>query len=96
MTTYIHDLIARFDHWTIIGLAGQGMFFLRFAVQWIESERQGRSVIPVAFWYFSIAGGLIVFVYGLRQREIILILGQLVALAIYFRNLALIHRKRRT
>lgn len=94
MTTYIHELVARFDHWTLIGLAGQGMFFLRFAVQWVTSERAGRSVIPVAFWYLSIAGALIVLAYGLRQRELILIAGQGAALAIYLRNLVLIHRRR--
>lgn len=93
MTTYIHELVARFDHWTIIGLAGQGMFFLRFAVQWLSSERAGRSVIPMAFWYLSIAGALIVLVYGLRQREIILIAGQGAALAIYLRNIVLIRRR---
>ena len=94
MAIYINELIARFDAWTIVGLAGQGMFFLRFAFQWYSSERAGRSIIPRIFWYFSIAGATIVLIYGLHRQEIVLILGQGVALFIYIRNLILIRRER--
>ena len=94
MAIYINELIARFDTWTIVGLAGQGMFFLRFVCQWYFSERAGRSIIPHIFWYFSIAGATIVLVYGLHRQEIVLILGQGVALFIYFRNLIFIRRER--
>lgn len=94
MAIYINELMARFDTWTIIGLVGQGMFFLRFACQWYSSERAGRSMIPNVFWYFSIAGAAIVLIYGLHRQEIVLILGQGVALFIYIRNLVLIRRER--
>ncbi len=94
MAIYINELMARFDTWTIVGLAGQGMFFLRFVCQWYTSEQAGRSIIPRIFWYFSIAGATIVLIYGLHRKEIVLILGQGVALFIYIRNLIFIHRER--
>lgn len=81
--------------WVLVGLFGQLMFMMRFIVQWIASERAGRSVIPVAFWYFSLAGGLIVLAYGFYRWEPVIIVGQLPGAVIYTRNLMLIHRDRR-
>lgn len=81
--------------WLIIGLLGQLMFTARFIVQWIASERAGRSVVPIAFWYFSIFGGLIVLAYGIHKLEPVIILGQLPGVVIYSRNLWLIYRNRR-
>lgn len=80
--------------WLIFGLAGQLMFTARFVVQWLASERAGNSVVPVAFWYFSIIGGLIVLIYGIKKLEPVIILGQLPGVVIYSRNLWLIHRNR--
>jgi lipid-A-disaccharide synthase-like uncharacterized protein len=81
--------------WVVLGLTGQLMFSMRFIVQWITSEREGRSVIPVAFWYFSLAGGAILFLYAFYRRDPVFILGQSVGLVIYSRNLWLIHAERR-
>lgn len=81
--------------WLIVGLLGQGLFFMRFFVQWLQSEREGRSVVPVAFWYFSVAGGLILLLYALHRRDAVFIIGQLGGLLIYARNLHLIVRERR-
>lgn len=78
--------------WVLVGLFGQLMFTARFIIQWLASERAGRSVVPVAFWYFSLAGGLIVLAYGLHKWEPVIILGQLPGTVIYLRNLILIHR----
>lgn len=78
--------------WVLVGLAGQLMFTARFIVQWLASERVGRSVIPVAFWYFSLAGGLIVLAYGLHKWDPVIILGQLPGTVIYTRNLMLIRK----
>jgi lipid-A-disaccharide synthase-like uncharacterized protein len=64
-------------------------------VQWLASERQGRSVVPVAFWFFSIGGGLITLVYGLFKREPVIILGQSLSIFIYIRNLMLIGKEKR-
>lgn len=80
--------------WLAFGLAGQLMFTARFVVQWLASERAGKSVVPVAFWYFSIVGGLIVLAYGIRKLEPVIILGQLPGVVIYARNLWLIRRNR--
>ena len=81
--------------WVVIGLGGQAMFSMRFIIQWIASEREGRSVVPVAFWYFSVAGGVILFLYAVYRRDPVFILGQGAGLFIYARNLWLIHGERR-
>lgn len=78
--------------WLGIGLLGQALFFMRFFVQWIASERQKRSVIPNAFWYFSILGGLTLLTYAIRQRDPVFIIGQATGLFIYVRNLMLIRK----
>ncbi|MFZ0930635.1 MAG: lipid-A-disaccharide synthase N-terminal domain-containing protein [Syntrophobacteraceae bacterium] len=78
----------------VLGFCGQGLFFGRFLVQWIASERQGRSVVPIAFWYFSIGGGGLLLIYALLKKDPVFILGQGGGLIIYLRNLYLIHRER--
>lgn len=79
--------------WVGIGLAGQACFFSRFLVQWIASERRGRSVVPRAFWYLSISGGLILLSYALWRQDPVFILGQSVGLFVYLRNLVLLKRE---
>jgi lipid-A-disaccharide synthase-like uncharacterized protein len=81
--------------WVIFGLLAQLMFTGRFIVQWIASERQRDSVVPVAFWYFSLAGGLMLFSYAVYRHDPVFILGQSLGVFIYSRNLWLIHAKRR-
>ncbi len=81
--------------WVMIGLGGQLLFTARFLVQWIASERAGKSVVPLAFWYFSIAGGVILFAYALYRQDPVFILGQSMGLFIYIRNLWLIHAENR-
>jgi lipid-A-disaccharide synthase-like uncharacterized protein len=80
--------------WVMIGLTGQLLFTARFLVQWLASEREKRSVIPIAFWYFSLAGGVVLFTYALWRRDPVFILGQSMGLVIYARNLWLIHAER--
>lgn len=80
--------------WLIVGFVGQGLFFMRFFVQWIASEREKRSTVPVAFWYFSLAGGFVLFAYALYKRDPVFILGQSTGLFIYLRNLTLIRRQK--
>ena len=79
--------------WIIIGFIGQSLFFMRFFVQWIASEKVKASVIPNSFWYFSILGGLTLFAYALYRQDPVFILGQSTGLFIYARNLYLIRRK---
>lgn len=81
--------------WMIIGFMGQGMFTMRFVVQWFTSEKVQRSVTPVAFWYFSLAGGTILLLYAIHRRDPVFILGQGMGLLIYIRNLQLIARQAR-
>lgn len=61
--------VVQLDWWVVLGFVAQAMFTGRFLVQWIESERQGKSVIPIAFWFFSIAGGLLLFAYAFYRRD---------------------------
>lgn len=77
--------------WVAVGLFGQLMFMMRFLIQWIVSEREHRSVIPVAFWYFSILGAAILLAYAIWRRDPVFILGQSLGFFIYARNLWLIH-----
>jgi lipid-A-disaccharide synthase-like uncharacterized protein len=83
------------DMWLIVGFAGQAMFSMRFIIQWIISEREKRSMIPLAFWYFSLAGGLSLLIYAIHRKDPVFILGQGSGLFIYIRNLYLIYRERR-
>lgn len=78
--------------WLIIGFIGQAFFSLRFLVQWWQSERQQRSVIPIEFWYFSIAGATILLAYAIHRVDPVFIVGQLTGLFIYWRNLHLIKK----
>lgn len=81
--------------WLTIGFIGQGLFSARFLVQWLASERQKRSVIPEAFWYLSLAGGLTLLIYAIHLKDPVFILGQSVGSFIYLRNLYFIRRKRK-
>ena len=92
---YLYDIfVAKFDFWLAFGLAAQLAFAARFLVQWIASERAGKSVVPMAFWFFSIAGGAMTLVYGLVKREPVIIFGQLLSNIIYIRNVMLIIKSR--
>jgi len=88
---FFKDLI---DPLGLFGLSAQAMFMLRFVVQWFASERRKRSYVPVAFWYFSLAGGLMTFTYAYLRREPVFMLAQALGLTIYVRNLVLIYRRR--
>ena len=78
--------------WLGIGLLGQAMFSARFLIQWIVSERRRQSVIPVPFWYFSIAGGLTLLAYAIYRLDPVFILGQSTGVFVHARNLYFIHR----
>lgn len=80
--------------WLTIGFAGQLMFGARFLVQWLVSEKQRRSVIPVAFWYLSIGGGLVLLTYAIHKLDPVFIAGQLMGVFVYGRNLLLLRAER--
>lgn len=81
--------------WLAIGFAGQLLFTSRFLVQWIASERSGRSIVPLAFWWFSLAGGATLLAYALWRQDPVFAVGQASGLVIYVRNLMLIARSNR-
>jgi lipid-A-disaccharide synthase-like uncharacterized protein len=85
---YLHDVfIIKFDGWVVLGFVAQAFFTMRFVVQWIASERARRSVMPVAFWFFSIGGGVLLLIYALYRRDPVFIAGQALGLVVYVRNL---------
>lgn len=81
--------------WLGIGFLGQALFSARFVIQWLASERMRRSVVPHAFWWFSLAGGITLLTYALWRGDPVFVLGQGMGLFVYLRNLALIRRHRR-
>ena len=80
--------------WISVGFLGQIAFMMRFLVQWIVSERRGESVIPIAFWFFSLGGSLILLSYAIHRRDPVFTLGQSFGFIVYIRNLMLIYRNR--
>jgi lipid-A-disaccharide synthase-like uncharacterized protein len=83
------------EAWLVIGFLGQACFASRFLVQWMASERAGRSLVPRVFWYLSIAGGAIVLSYAIWRRDPVFIAGQSAGLFVYLRNLVLLRREDR-
>ncbi len=79
--------------WLLLGFLGQTGFSARFAVQWLTSERRGKSVIPTSFWWLSLAGGALLLAYALHRGDPVFVVGQAAGLVVYARNLVLIHRR---
>src|SRR5262245_52533105 len=79
--------------WIAIGFLGQGLFFGRWVIQWIASERTAKSQVPIAFWYMSLIGGLITLAYAIYRRDPVFIAGQGIGSLVYIRNLMLIYRQ---
>lgn len=82
--------------WILFGFIAQSLYFMRFLLQWLASERVRRSIIPDTFWYFSFAGGLMLFIYAFHHSDPVIMLGQFFGLFIYARNIYLIwlHKRR--
>lgn len=81
--------------WGAFGFLGQAVFGVRFLIQWLKSEQVGHSVVPLAFWYCSLVGGIISFVYTIHMQAWPLVMGQTLPLPIYVRNIWMIYRDRR-
>lgn len=84
------------DYLTIFGLSAQFLFFLRFIYQWFVSEKRKESVIPIEFWYFSILGGVLITIYAFLRKDLVFFLGQILAIFIYLRNLALFKKEEKS
>jgi lipid-A-disaccharide synthase-like uncharacterized protein len=83
------------NQWLIIGFVGQALFGARFIIQWIVSEKKGESTIPLAFWYCSIGGAMVLLTYAIYKEDPVFIVGQSLGSIVYVRNLILIDRKRK-
>lgn len=81
--------------WIGIGFAGQALFTARFIFQWLASERKRDTVVPVAFWWFSLLGGITLLVYAIHLLDPVIIVGQAMGLVVYIRNLMLVEKARR-
>ena len=93
---YLIDVfVQRADWWLLLGIVAQALFTMRFLVQWIASERAGHSVIPIGFWFFSIAGGVLLLAYALYRRDAVFIAGQAFGVFVYMRNLYFVMRDRK-
>ncbi len=96
LSEWLHNVfVAQFDGWIVLGFVAQAMFTMRFVVQWLASEREKRSVVPIAFWFFSLGGGTLLLVYAIQRQDPVFIAGQAMGLFIYVRNLWLIFNERR-
>ena len=82
--------------WLVLGFGAQGLFTARFLAQWIASERKRDSVVPVAFWWLSLSGGVMLLAYAVHRRDPVIILGQAMGLVVYTRNLMLVEKKKRS
>ena len=79
--------------WLAIGFLGQGIFFMRWVVQWLASERSAQSRVPIGFWYLSMVGGLITLAYAISRQDPVFIAGQSIGTFVYIRNLMLIQKQ---
>jgi lipid-A-disaccharide synthase-like uncharacterized protein len=84
------------EKWYVIGFLGQAFFFSRFLVQWLVSEIKQQSTVPVAFWFLSVLGGLLLLTYAIYRRDPVFITGQALGQFVYVRNLILIYKKRKS
>lgn len=99
----VHKLIVWFDSvfidqfsgWVLLGFVAQAFFTMRFVVQWYASEKAKRSVVPIAFWFFSLFGGALLLIYAIHRQDPVFIAGQGLGLFIYIRNLWLIANERK-
>ena len=84
------------NQWLFIGFVGQALFGARFIIQWVVSEKKGESTIPLAFWYCSIGGAVVLLTYAIYKQDPVFIVGQSLGSIVYVRNLILIDRKRKS
>jgi lipid-A-disaccharide synthase-like uncharacterized protein len=91
--TYLQDVfVTNLDWWVVLGVIAQLFFTARFVVQWLASERAGRSVIPVAFWILSLVGGVTLLIYAIHRKDPVFIAGHAFGVFVYLRNLQLVLR----
>jgi lipid-A-disaccharide synthase-like uncharacterized protein len=96
LAQWLHDVfVAQWDGWIILGFIAQACFTMRFVVQWLASEKAKKSVMPVAFWFFSLFGGALLLIYAIQRKDPVFIAGQALGLIVYVRNLGLIANEKK-
>ena len=96
LAQWLHDVfVAQWDGWIILGFIAQACFTMRFVVQWLASEKAKKSVMPVAFWFFSLFGGALLLIYAIQRKDPVFIAGQALGLIVYVRNLWLIANEKK-
>lgn len=96
LAQWLHDVfVAQWDGWIILGFIAQACFTMRFVVQWLASEKVKKSVMPVAFWFFSLFGGALLLIYAIQRKDPVFIAGQALGLIVYVRNLWLIANEKK-
>jgi lipid-A-disaccharide synthase-like uncharacterized protein len=96
LAQWLHDVfVAQWDGWIILGFIAQACFTMRFVVQWLASEKAKKSVMPVAFWFFSLFGGALLLIYAIQRKDPVFIAGQALGLFVYVRNLWLIANEKK-
>jgi len=88
INSFIEKFVVYFslDFWTIWGLAAQGFFFLRLIIQWLQSEKEKRTVVPLSFWWLGIIGAVMLLIYACIRKDIVFFITAILQLIIYFRN----------
>lgn len=77
------------DYWTLVGLAAQGLFFLRFIFQWLQSEKNKKITVPMIFWYLSLLGAFLSILYAIARMDLVFLLTGILQIFLYVRNLAI-------
>lgn len=94
LSDWFHEVfVAQWNWWMVLGLVGQICFTMRFVVQWLASEIAKKSVVPVAFWFFSLIGGGLLLIYSIYLKNPVFILGNSLGFSVYLRNIWLIYRE---
>lgn len=91
----MNNLFTYDNIWLVVGLFGQLLFSMRFILQWLASEKIKRSIVPDVFWYFSLAGGIVLFLYAISRHDPVFMIGQGAGIFIYLRNIYFISRNRK-
>jgi lipid-A-disaccharide synthase-like uncharacterized protein len=96
LSHWLHEVfVAQWDGWIVLGFIAQACFTMRFVVQWLASEKAKKSVMPVAFWFFSLFGGALLLIYAIQRKDPVFIAGQALGLIVYVRNLWLIANEKK-
>ena len=90
----MQTLLEHIDGWILFGFFAQFVFFLRFFIQWLYSEKAKKTVIPLAFWYLSILGSIMILIYSVKRNDIVFIAASILNSFMYIRNLVIIHRNK--